>query len=163
MEYAPIFALVIVIIGWCVTNHQNNQREERKEIKAAVDALVKIIDSTTILAIEYYSNDGDARKKARSQLIPMFARIETKIDVLQIYANIPEITSDFGLFFEAITNGDFDSSFLQPLARDHKRIDEILGAAESFVWIAESWFGKKYSKKYNKLIITCKKIDMRGY
>lgn len=157
MDYSALISTAIVAVGWYVTSHQANKREDRKETRAEIDALVKTIESTTSLAIEYYSNIGVKREKARGQLMPMLERIETRISVLQHHRTIPELESGHMHLWDAITDGDFDSESLPSLPASDVRILRIITSAENLIFSAESWYCETYKRKKVK----CEKIDMR--
>lgn len=123
-----------------------------------MDALVEMVESTSRLAIEYYLNDGDTRKKIRLQLMPMLDRIQTKINILQHHKTIPDFMAEYILLYDAITDTDFDSANLPVLPIDHKRLIRILCTAENLIYKAESWFCKTY-----KETLPCKKINMNGH
>lgn len=57
MAWTQIVTWLIVVLGWCYVNHQNNLREKRKEIRALIDGVQTQLNDIEKLAIEYHTND----------------------------------------------------------------------------------------------------------
>ena len=57
----PSIAGLLAVIGWFVTNNQNNRREDRKELKFAIDAIIIEIKNLQEKILTYYVSDWDEK------------------------------------------------------------------------------------------------------
>lgn len=54
---APIGTWILVIVGWAFVRWDNNRREDRRDVKARIDSLIKDVRSLEDKAYEYYQTD----------------------------------------------------------------------------------------------------------
>lgn len=142
-SYTEVFAIlgwIITGLGWYITSAQANTRDKRKELRAQIDSLIETIDITQEFAFEYYSNQGDARQKNRLQLFQKLQKIETKNSVITKYENNFDVNSEFSGFWEAITDGDFDSKLLKKLDSSDERFSRISSACSYLISKIEVWY-----------------------
>lgn len=144
-SYTTVFAIlgwIITGLGWYITSAQANSRDKRKELRAQIDSLIETIDIAQEFAFEYYSNQGDARQKNRLQLFQKLQKIETKNSVITKYENNFDVNSEFSGFWEAITDGDFDSKLLKKLDSSDERFSRISSACSYLISKIEVWYLK---------------------
>lgn len=73
-----------MVIGWFVTSGQADQREKRKEFRAEIDALEKILDGLMVKLGEYYRSvdRDDAAKLAELEIKAIYRSIDLRCDRL---------------------------------------------------------------------------------
>ena len=54
---SQVITWLLVLLGWTLVNAQNNRREERKELRAALDRLSLRIEKLVALSIKYWQSD----------------------------------------------------------------------------------------------------------
>lgn len=89
-----------MVIGWFVTNAQADKREKRKEFRAEIDAIEKILDGLMVKLAEYYRSvdRDDAAKLAELEIKAMFQSIDLRCERLAKRQSGGEL----GLFIDPI-------------------------------------------------------------
>ena len=64
-KYTSFFTLVTVIVGWIVVNWQNNNREERKEVRSSLSDVHEEITKLEDIAIEYHTAESRSKTNER--------------------------------------------------------------------------------------------------
>jgi hypothetical protein len=97
----------LVIIGWLIVNWQNNRREERKEIRAA---LTKIFEDVSALQDEAITYHTSARRNfnLETKIVMMESRLSEHLSYLRIRSS--SYTSEYSKFVDSITLDNFESS-----------------------------------------------------
>lgn len=54
---SQVITWLLVLLGWTIVNAQNNRREERKELRAALDRLSLRIEKLVVLSIKYWQSE----------------------------------------------------------------------------------------------------------
>ena len=124
---APLGSWVLVIVGWIVVNHGNNKREARKEMKAAVEAIIARSEKISDLAYDYFTappSPSNSRLAAtiRSEL----KTLATELTNLR-KASDKKICAEHALIClrQSVTSGKFDSADREPEDLDAEVFAEI--------------------------------------
>lgn len=102
---------IVLVVGWIYTNHTNNLRESRKELKSLLDALIMDINALKDKALIYYVSPIKGSEQLSFEIVTAQHRIISRIELLsKKYPGIPlKTTTEIVHFMEAISGGDFDS------------------------------------------------------
>ncbi|MDP3534885.1 MAG: hypothetical protein Q8S08_05810 [Halomonas sp.] len=73
-------ALVTVVIGWVVVNKHNNNREFRKELRSAIDEVIKQVREITDYGVEYHANAKD--KTLEAKIVLSLKSLNRRVDRL---------------------------------------------------------------------------------
>lgn len=110
MTVSPLvqaLALIAVLLGWYVTNRQNNRRETRKEGRSACDACKKYSLEITTKGRKYLcSRDSELAFEIKSELDLLEVELG-RIPFFGIGKN-SSLMKSFIKFSDAITGGDFE-------------------------------------------------------
>lgn len=134
---------LIVIVGWIVINHQNNQRETRKELRTAIDTVEKYILDTEKSAIQFHT--AKYSESTAKELMVEIDRIDSRIELIS-RATKDELTLKraFISFRQAITLYNFDRSNHQVESDQSEIIDNISGASNSIFQALEQCFATSF-------------------
>lgn len=111
---------LLVVIGWWFVNRTNNERETRKEARAAVDAAKKEVHAIAKRAIEYFT---DLKCTATDDIKNSLELLEVELERLKDYRTC-QVMNRMAEFHEACTAADFESANRQvhgptsPVIRD---------------------------------------------
>ena len=128
MTVTPVvqtLALVAVLTGWVVTNHQNNKRETRKEGRSACDAGKKYALEIASKGKKYLCNrDSEVAFDIKSEL----DLLEVELGRIPYFGIGPNSTlmNKFIGFSESITGGDFEQKGAKNLLPTDERIQAIV-------------------------------------
>lgn len=120
-----IVALLVVLIGWIVTNRQNNKRETRKEGRSACDAAKKCALEISHIGKQYLCTREEE----------LTFKIKSELDLLEIeLSRIPffgigensSLMKKFIDFSEALTGLDFEQKDAPPLKPTDTRVQSII-------------------------------------
>lgn len=132
---------VIVIIGWLIVNHQNNQRERRKEIRQAIDKIVAKIDDIERSALTFHQtsyNENSARELMLS--IEKNNRSIARLQVIDIETYNKKVIP----FRRSITLKNFDPSAQVALNGNDPQLASISTAAQNLIDILEDTYAERY-------------------
>jgi len=135
---------IVIFIGWAVVNYQNNCRETRKEIRAALLDLYKLLDGIEDAAFEYHTKTGDpviGRKIRRdiqqiSSRIIMARRGPMKIDYAKLLA----------AFRKSITYDNFDSAKFVAKSPQDLFFDTISESKRNLIFTLEIAYSNAYPR-----------------
>jgi hypothetical protein len=140
---AALIGWLFITLGWLLSNRQANEREARKEYRAAVNSLESCI-GRLLDAYRSYLTEIAATKneQARLQVHSELGRLRRLVESLSRDAG-HSLSENFAQMFEAITGGAFESRTRKPesAAEDYAR---AVAEAENLLECAESWFRKTY-------------------
>jgi len=124
IPWASLVGWILIIAGWFYTNHQNNVRESRKELRSFLDNVIKDIDEVQQKALEYYTKSPDETLKLGFEIKASQQRLIAKIERIgRIHSSfkntIPVID-----FMDSITGNDFE--ILDRKARSFNQTEDPL-------------------------------------
>lgn len=117
----PWLPSVFTLIGWTVVNRQNNNREQRKEARAAADRCKVMLREATKTAIHYWSGSEIVKDW---MLRAMFEELEVEIGCLP-QAKGDELLAIHSSLVNAALGYNFGESGFKPVAPDHPVFKEI--------------------------------------
>lgn len=109
---APLGSWILVILGWVVVNRGNNKREARKEMKAAVDAIIAKSEKISDLAYEYFTTlPSPSNNRLAATIRSELKTLATELANLRKISD-QKICAEHALIGlrQAITSGKFDSA-----------------------------------------------------
>jgi len=110
----------LTIIGWLVSNSQANSRERRKEVRAEIDACIKLQSDLVLLSRTYFgSPESDQLSKSRAAEIRFeMQRLITRVERLEKKYPQFDVTGACGELMDAISGDPFESINRQALPAD---------------------------------------------
>ena len=132
---------LIVLIGWFVIDKQNNRREQRKEIRAAIDALGEMLDVLEQDAINFHTSGFDERKGSELRLA--IQRLSARVGRLSFSENVNLNTRIIDLR-RAITLRNFESTNHNVQQNDSQIILTIAAAKDSLIDELEFLFKERF-------------------
>lgn len=134
---APAFTL----IGWVIVNHQNNDRERRKEARAAADRCKALIREASQLGYNYWlGKNGVAPWQIKAHLEELEVEI-TRFPEKKGRSNLLDKHSDL---VDAIIGWDFESATMKIKAVDHVVYREIAKARQRLLFEIEQQFAQHF-------------------
>lgn len=106
-KYTSLFTLATVIIGWIVVNWQNNNREERKEVRSSLSDVLEEIIGLEDLAVEYHTAQARSNPKER-EITSKITRLSAKVRHLRFESSA--IKNLFIKLKQAITLDNFETN-----------------------------------------------------
>jgi hypothetical protein len=145
-EYSQLITWILVAIGWYLVNMQNDKREARKELRAKVTELCKLVSDIEADTTVFYARSGDAEQAAADR-----GKITHKLSLLgvgtsQIAPRYHPVIETVVAFRKSITPDEFDEESRPPLKYSHPTLDGVRFAAEQLVSELEAAFSKRYSQ-----------------
>ncbi|MED5493280.1 MAG: hypothetical protein VYD45_14330 [Pseudomonadota bacterium] len=146
-----IVSWVLIIAGWIIINHQNNRREVRKEIRAAITEINTGIDELCKAARDYHfstAHSDDAAQEIKLRI----KKISQKIRLLSFESN--EITLSIIDLRKSITFYNFDSGarFIKQ-GHDSIILEDISLAEERLVDALENHFMYEFREKLHRKLL----------
>jgi len=133
---------VLVVCGWLVINQQNNTRETRKEIRAALLDLYKLLDEIEDDAFTYHTGVGDAAlaRKIKRNISQISPRIKLALrDRVEC-----KYTHQLSAFRKSITLVNFESTAFESKAIDNKFFTDISDSKHNLITILDTAFNAKF-------------------
>jgi len=146
LEWVVVAALIgwlLTALGWLISNRQANDREARKEYRAAVNSLEsctnRLLDAYRTYLTELVATKNE---QARLQVHSEINRLRRLVNSLSRDAGTT-LHTKFVDLYEAITGGAFESRTRKPDAatEDYSR---AVAEAEGLLECAEVWFRRTY-------------------
>ena len=105
----PWLPIAFTLAGWYVVNRQNNKREARKEERALIDGVKKLVIDLTGQARSYMCTEArDEDQEADIKL--RLSQMEIELGRLPCYAETPWLVDAVAAFGHAATSADFESA-----------------------------------------------------
>lgn len=84
-NYGSTIAICIAVIGWFVTSGQADKREKRKEFRAEIDAIEKVLDGLMTKLAEYYrlAERNDAAKLLELEIKAIYRSVDLRCERLR--------------------------------------------------------------------------------
>ncbi len=126
-SFLPYIPLILTIVGWYVANSASAKREIRKEKRAEVDAMCKMLADILGKARSYYTksaDDADAIKTGR-ELVFDLHRVLQRVERLEAACPKFEVSGTWSELHEATTGGDFESTSRKAVSHDDPVIMSI--------------------------------------
>lgn len=144
--FKPWLPVLVTLAGWTVVNHQNNQRETRKEVRAALDAAKRALFDAADVARHYHLSAG--RDEAIEAAIKrQLDSAETELLRLPFYCSPEEgaqLQTRFARFSSVVTGGHFESADKTALPADAALIQELHAASALLARALEQRFTLLY-------------------
>ncbi len=143
---APVGSWVIVIIGWMIVSKDNNKRELRKEIRAQVTEIGRMVDALVKEAAEYYCKPGSDPTTVTLALqikrdLKRVSMAAQRLRAINAHFDVGDALTELR---QHVSGGGFDSAERPPCAPgDHKHY-EIADAAANFTDQLERRFAEVY-------------------
>ena len=133
-----VISWVVAFVGWIVVNQQNNRREERKEIRAALGEIDKYLTRIVDLAVEYHK--GAAHSPEGASLIRgLIQKFGIKVAHLHFYSD--SVNRSMYEFRQSITYENFDTWKHVSQGDNSEIVEGINSAADQLVDDLETEFG----------------------
>lgn len=124
-EYGPAIAWIVAAVGWGVANHQNNRREERKEVRTEIDGaancVMEILDQ--LRAYRKTTAGSSEAVEIETRIKMQFQYLSLRIDRLkdrrkgvlqEPLLKLEDIEEKVNHFFDVATGDDFESAERAP-------------------------------------------------
>jgi hypothetical protein len=145
----PMVTWLVVLIGWTLIAKDNNHREQRKEVRAHLNDVIKDIHACAQKGDEYYRLNGDEAKtrqlaaKIKYDLCNL-GKALGRIHTAKIIG--PDALTRFWQYRREITGADFESNARRRLADDDvSRTMQISSAATDLIDQLERDFFARYN------------------
>jgi hypothetical protein len=132
----------LIVVGWVIVNRQNNDRETRKEIRAALLDLYKLLDEIEDDAFAYHTGTSDpvlARKIKRS-----ISQIAPRIKLALRNRLECKYSHPLFEFRKSITLTNFETKMFQPKAPNDQFFTDIMDAKQSLILRLDLAFNAKF-------------------
>lgn len=140
-KYTSLLTLITVIIGWIIVNWQNNNREERKEVRASLSATLEEIVVIEDLAIEYHC--AAVRSKIQEkEITKRITRLSSKVRHLRFENK--GINTTFIKLKQAMTLDNFETNRFKSQDLDSEILESIGMYSEQLQDELESEFSKSF-------------------
>lgn len=130
-----------MVVGWIVVNWQNNNREERKEVRSSLSEVIDEITELEDLAVEYHTaavrsttNEQDITKK--------ITRLSSKVRHLRLESG--KLNHLFIRFKQSITLDNFETSRFVTQNKDSEILELIGMYSEQLQDELESEFSRSF-------------------
>lgn len=97
------------LTGWYVVNRQNNKREARKEERALIDSVKKLVIDLTGQARSYMCTEA-RNEDIEADIKLRLSQIEIELGRLPRYAETSSLVDAVAAFGDAATSADFESA-----------------------------------------------------
>lgn len=141
-DFLPWLPSVFTLAGWYIVNRQSNQREARKDMRAAADKCKALARDTAQLGFKYWAGQDDVKtwqiKAALEELeveIGRFPQTKGGAELMDCYVN----------FVESVAGYDFESVTFYSKAADHPVFRQIQSTRQRLLAEIESQLKKHYS------------------
>lgn len=148
MTIGPVvqtLALIAVLIGWVVTNRQNNKRETRKEGRSACDAGKKYALEISSKGRKYFSErSSDLAFEIKSELDLLEVEL-SRIPFFGVGAN-SKLMQKFVSFSDALTGDDFEQKNAPKLLSTDPKVQALIRSRNELMQEIERQFKLQFCK-----------------
>ena len=134
------------IVGWLVSNAQANSREKRKEVRAEIDACIKLLAELVLKTRSYFgvpATDPLSKSKA-AEIRFELQRLITRVERLEGKDAQFDVTGTCGELMDAISGVPFESADREVLAADSDLLLKIESDTHVLINQLEDGFVKAF-------------------
>lgn len=102
-----VITWALVISGWIIVNWQNNRREDRKEIRSALNQIYADIDALQKKSIKYHKS-SERNLKAEAKINIMNRRLSEHLGHLGL--RLSSYSEEYAQFIDSITMENFETT-----------------------------------------------------
>ena len=146
LDWKQLITWVLVILGWLIVSRQNDLREFRKETRARLDALAKMVGETVDMSISFYLKlpGADGQQDLKMKIAHSLAHIgRICTSLVDRQEDHPVITKVVALR-QAITLSDFDSDQRPAYKFGDARLNEIVDSSKSLISTLENGYSQRF-------------------
>ncbi len=141
LSIAPSISWIIVIVGWLFVRHDNNTREDRKELRSLLDKIAVEIHELTQKANEYYLSNQDGQTPFKTADIKRrLWLLENRINLLKKYKTKFDNNQTYADFRSAISGNDFEKSDREALLPSNEIYQNMSLKAKDLIEYLENEF-----------------------
>lgn len=139
----PWLPTTATLIGWYVVNRQNNKREARKEERALIDGVKKLVIDLTGQARNYMCTETrDEGIEAEIKL--RLSQVEIELERLPGYVTTSVLVDAMAAFGDAATGADFESATRTARSNSDPEPQALALARNDLLQKLESLFTDRY-------------------
>ncbi|WP_346397552.1 hypothetical protein [Pseudomonas syringae] len=135
----------LVVIGWLIVNWQNNRREERKELRAALSQIYEDIGTVQKKALKYHKSIS-RDQKLETKIIIMQKKLSEHLSFLRLRNS--SFVSEYSDFIDAITLENFESVAFVQQTQGSPILDNIIDTAIELESALELEFAMLFRKGF---------------
>ncbi|WP_143516636.1 hypothetical protein [Pseudomonas sp. 1239] len=113
---------ILVISGWVIVNWQNNRREDRKEIRAALTAVYSEIEKIQKAAIKYHKS-AERNTKLEAKIVILDRRLSEHLSYLRLRQT--SYIKCYSEFIDSIMLENFETADFTQQKEDSELIEKI--------------------------------------
>lgn len=140
-KYTSLFTLLTVIVGWIVVNWQNNNREERKEVRSSLSEVLDEITKLEDNAVEYHTS-ASRSTTIEKNITKLITRLSSKVRHLRLESG--KLNKLFIRFKQAITLDNFETRRFITQGQDSEILELIGMYSEQLQDELESEFSRSF-------------------
>ena len=143
--YIYFLNLAAIIIGWWVINHQNNERETRKELRQHIDRIINLLEELRNVATKHHLNP--TFKNADDEA---YRKIGLLVDSIEEHTNLLEIQESYPTLISALRHHCTGINFVPGLKNEDLEqpvsvvVTDINSSIENIRMELEKQFTRKY-------------------
>lgn len=141
-DLLPWLPPVFTLIGWYIVNQQNNQRETRKDLRAAADRCKALARDVAQLGFKYWAGQDNVKTW---QIKAGLEELEVELDRFPEAKGGADLMSCYVDFVEAIAGYDFESATFYSKAADHPVFRQVSSTRQRLLAEIEFQFKKHHS------------------
>lgn len=141
----------LVVVGWLIVNWQNNRREERKELRAALSQMYEDIDSLQKKALKYHKSIS-RDLKLETKIIIMQKKLSEHLSFLRLRNS--SFVGEYSNFIDAITLKNFESGAFMQQKQGSPILDSIIDTAIELESALELEFAMLFRKGFFTKTVT---------
>lgn len=146
-SWSQVVPWMLVAIGWIIVNTQNNSRESRKEIRAKIDAIKKLLDEIEDLSVQHHTVSQDLLQCMKIKRI--FVSVGREIRMVSgAGLDINDAARALTRFKQAVTIKNFESNDYKILPLGDEVIADIGAASDSVRSKLELAYSDKFQKSF---------------
>ena len=143
--WGSIVSWVVVMVGWIVINAQNNGRETRKEVRAALDGTIRRLEKLESLGRQYHlstAHDDSIAEEIKLHLKKLWPE-SVRLNLVDESALAVRVAS----LRRSITLRNFDSAEHAALLAGDEILAEIAESVSALEEMLQRGFAEKYWRR----------------
>lgn len=142
---APVVPWLLVVVGWYIARHDNNQREDRHELRSIIDTITKDINTLEDKAYDYYLQaQSDEAIRLQVKILNDQQALIARIQRLRHWDERFRDQESLFTFRSALTGGDFAQSDRPSRIADDDVLKEVSFASKNLIEQLEFVYVQKY-------------------